>query len=151
RIEHAQLARPEDIARCSALGIALSVQPQMLASDRTEATARRGARTAHAYAYRALLDATCHLLFGSDAPIEDIDPLGAMHAAVDRDGGWHAEQALTPAEALAASTSRPLMPGAPADLTVLSAHPLRTPLDEVEVVAAMLAGRWTHGAPAQTD
>ncbi|MCZ4496560.1 MAG: amidohydrolase family protein, partial [Thermoleophilia bacterium] len=168
RIEHAQLVRFDDVARCAELGIDLAVQPSMLVSDRDEAEARWGERTQRAYAYRLQLDAGCRLLFGSDAPIEDIAPLAAMHAATTRDGGahglaaargpWHPEQSIDPMSALLATTAWPadsaglgaelgrLTPGRRADLVVLDRDPLTTSLDQVSVVATMVAGQWVHGA-----
>ncbi len=168
RIEHAQLVRTEDLVRATELGVALSVQPSMLVSDRDEADARWGDRTARAYAYRAMVDAGCGILLGSDAPIEDLRPLAALHAATVRDGGaheldaargpWHPEQALDTETALLASTAWPadatgvghrlgrLVPGREADLVVLSADPLSTPFADIEVVATMVGGRWTYGA-----
>lgn len=168
RIEHAQLVRFDDLARAAKLGVALAVQPSMLVSDRDEADARWGERTERAYAYRAMVDAGCGILLGSDAPIEDLRPLAALHAATDRDGGahelgdargpWHPEQALDAETALLASTAWPadatgvghrvgrLVPGREADLVVLSADPLSTPFADIEVVATMVGGRWTYGA-----
>jgi predicted amidohydrolase YtcJ len=168
RIEHAQLTRMDDLARAAALGIALSVQPTMLVTDRDEADARWDARTDRAYAYRSMLDAGCGILLGSDAPIEDMNPLAAIHAAVTRDGGahglptargaWHPEQAIDPESALLASTAWPadatgvahrlgrLVPGRDADLVVLSGDPLSEPVADIEVVATMVGGRWTYGA-----
>jgi predicted amidohydrolase YtcJ len=169
RIEHAQLVRTDDLARAARLGVALAVQPAMLVADRDEADARWGAeRTDRAYAYRSMVDAGCGILLGSDAPIEDLRPLAAMHAATVRDGGahglgeargaWHPEQAIDAETALLASTAWPadatgeahrlgrLVPGREADLVVLSDDPLTTPFAELEVVATMVGGRWTHGA-----
>jgi predicted amidohydrolase YtcJ len=168
RIEHAQLMRSSDIARAAQLGIALAVQPAMLVRDRDEADARWGERTERAYAYRAMVDAGCGILLGSDAPIEDLRPLAAIHAAVARDGGahglgpsrgaWHPEQAIDPETALLASTAWPadatgvghrlgrLVPGREADLVVLSDDPLTTPIGDIEIVATMVGGRWTYGA-----
>lgn len=169
RIEHAQLVRLDDLPRAAALGVALSVQPSMLVSDRDEATARWGSeRTSRAYAYRSMVDAGCGILLGSDAPIEPLRPLAALHAAVARDGGahgltdarepWHGEQALDPETALLATTAWPadatgeshrlgrLVPGREADLVVLSGDPLSEPIAGIEVVATMVGGRWTWGA-----
>ncbi len=158
RIEHSQLARVEDLARAASLGIALSVQPSMLVTDRELAIERWGEhRTARAYAYRSMVDAGCGLLLGSDAPVEALDPLAAIRAAVTRDG-WHPEQAIDPETALLASTAWPadaageshrlgrLVPGRDADLVVLSGDPLADALDDIEVVATMVGGRWTYGA-----
>ncbi|MCW2920898.1 MAG: hypothetical protein JWL76_772 [Thermoleophilia bacterium] len=168
RIEHAQLVREDDLERAAALGVALSVQPTMLVSDRDEAEARWGERTARAYAYRAMVDAGCGILLGSDAPIEDLRPLAALHAVTVRDGGahelgeargaWHPEQAIDAETALLAATAWPadatgvghrlgrLVPGREADLVVLSGDPLATPFADLEVVATMVGGRWTYGA-----
>lgn len=168
RIEHAQLARTEDFARAARLGVALAVQPTMLVSDRDEADARWAGRTGRAFAYRSMVDAGCGILLGSDAPIEDLHPLAALHAATVRDGGahglpaargaWHPEQAIDAETALLASTAWPadatgvgdrlgrLVPGRLADLVVLSGDPLTTPFAELEVVATMVGGRWTYGA-----
>jgi predicted amidohydrolase YtcJ len=169
RIEHAQLVRETDLTRAASLGIALSVQPTMLVSDRDEADARWGnERTSRAFAYRSMLDAGCGILLGSDAPIEDLRPLAAIHAATVRDGGahglapargaWHREQAIRPHEALLASTAWPadatgvghrlgrLVPGREADLVVLDGDPLSEPVAGLSIVATMVAGRWTYGA-----
>jgi predicted amidohydrolase YtcJ len=168
RIEHAQLARTEDLHRAARLGIALAVQPAMLVSDRDEATARWGERTSRAYAYRAMVDAGCGILLGSDAPVEDLHPLATIHAAIMRDGGahglagargaWHPEQAIDVETALLASTAWAadatgeshrlgrLVPGREADLVVLSGDPFSTPIAQIEVVATMVGGRWTYGA-----
>lgn len=168
RIEHAQLVRVDDLRRAADLGVALAVQPAMLVSDRDEADARWGERTDRAYAYRAMVDAGCGILLGSDAPIEELHPLAAIHAAIARDGGahglpdargaWHAEQAIDPETALLASTAWPadatgvahrlgrLVPGREADLVVLDGDPLHDPIGDISVVATMVGGRWTHGA-----
>ena len=140
----------------------------MLVSDRDEASARWGERTARAYAYRSMVDAGCGILLGSDAPIEDLRPLAALHAATTRTGGahglpsldnpFHPEQAIDPETALLATTAWPadatgeahrlgrLVPGREADLVVLSGDPLATPFADLEVVATMVGGRWTYGA-----
>ncbi len=111
RVEHVQLLRPEDIARFGALGVIASMQPIHATSDRDLADRYWGAgRVTRAYPWRALLDSGARLAFGSDAPVEPIDPLLGIHAAVarqrpaDRDR-WHPEQALTLDEAIAGYTS----------------------------------------------
>lgn len=168
RIEHAQLVRTQDLARASSLGIALSVQPTMLVSDRELADTQWQGKTDRAYAYKSMVDAGCGLLFGSDAPIEELNPLAAIHAATTRNGGahglketkdsWHREQILDMESALLASTAWPadatgvshrlgrLTPGKDADLVVLSDDPLTTPVAGIKIVATMVGGRWTYGA-----
>jgi predicted amidohydrolase YtcJ len=103
---------------------------------------------------------------GSDAPIEELDPLLGIRAGVartldDREA-WHPEQALTVEQALHASTLAPawlagderrrgkLVPGYLADLVVLDRDPLGcepAELGEIKVVATMLGGGWTHNPP----
>jgi predicted amidohydrolase YtcJ len=158
RIEHAQLIRPEDATRCAQLGIALSVQPSMLLSDQVLLARHWGDRRDRAFAFRTMLDAGCGLLFGSDAPVEDLDPLAAIRAAVERPGDACADQVIDVETALLATTAWPadaaglgdvrgrLTPGRQADLAVLSGNPLTDPLESIEVVATMVGGRWTFGA-----
>ncbi|MDW8212765.1 MAG: amidohydrolase family protein [Roseiflexaceae bacterium] len=103
-----------------------------------------GKRCATSYAWRSLLDAGATLAFGSDAPVESLDPWAGIHAAVTRqttdgtpDGGWYPEQRLTVEEALrgfchgcavaagAAGEQGMIAPGMLADLAVLSADPFK--------------------------
>jgi predicted amidohydrolase YtcJ len=103
---------------------------------------------------------------GSDAPIEELDPLLGIRAAVlrtlDERNGWRAQESLTPEQALHATTVAPawlcgderrrgkLLPGYLADLVVLDRDPLTCPADElpeVGVVATMVGGRWVHNPP----
>src|SRR5205823_11480242 len=103
----------------------------------------------------SLLDSGAVVANGSDAPIEELDPLAGIRAAVQRD--WHAEQALTVQQAFEASTLAPawlagderrrgkLLPGYAADLVVLDRDPWEHL--EAQVVATMVAGRWVHNPP----
>jgi predicted amidohydrolase YtcJ len=166
RIEHAQLLAPEDIPRFGKLGVAASVQFSHAPSDRDVADRLWAGMTDRAYAWRSLLEAGAVLVNGSDAPIEELDPLMGIRAGVlrslDEREGWHPEQAVSAQEALAATTVIPawlardehrrgrLVPGQLADLVVLEGDPLECPpeqLSEVRVAATMLGGRWVHGGP----
>jgi predicted amidohydrolase YtcJ len=166
RIEHAQLLAEEDIPRFGQLGIAASVQFSHAPSDRDIAERFWNGLTHGAYAFRALLDSGALVANGSDAPIEELDPLMGICAGVLRtlDGRvpWHPEQALTVEQALHASTVAPawltgderrrgkLLPGFLADLVVLDRDPLACPpeeLPDVQVVATMLGGRWVYNRP----
>ena len=108
RLEHVQLVREDDLGRFGELGVIASMQPIHATSDRDLADRHWGPkRTARAYPWRTLRDRGAVLAFGSDAPVEPIDPLLGIHAAVTRmrptdDGPWHAEQAISLDEALAA-------------------------------------------------
>jgi predicted amidohydrolase YtcJ len=166
RIEHAQLLAPEDIGRFAQLGIAASVQFSHAPSDRDLADRSWAGKASGAYAFRSLWDSGALLANGSDAPIEELDPLAGICAGVLRtlDGrpAWHPEQALTVEQALQASTVNParltgderrrgkLMPGQFADLVVLDRDPVACPVEElpeVRVVATMLGGAWVHNPP----
>jgi predicted amidohydrolase YtcJ len=160
RIEHAQLLAWEDVPRFAELGVAASVQFSHAPSDRDLADRYWAGMTDRAYAYRSLWETGAVVANGSDAPIEDLDPLAGIRAGVLRD--WHSEQRLTTEQALEATTVTPawlageerrrgkLLPGFVADLVVLDRDPVACPpeeLSEVEVVATMLGGRWVHNPP----
>ncbi len=166
RIEHAQLLAPEDVPRFAELGIAASVQFSHAPSDRDLADRFWGGLDSEPYAFRSLLDSGAVLVNGSDAPIEELDPLSGIRAGVlrtlDEREAWRPEQALTAEQALHATTVAPawlagderrrgkLVPGYLADLVVLDHDPLAgdpEELAEVSVVATMLGGQWTHNPP----
>jgi len=166
RIEHAQCLAPADVERFGQLGVAASVQFSHAPSDRDLADRFWAGKTARAYAFRSLWDSGALLANGSDAPIEELDPLAGICAGVlrtlDDRPAWHAEQALTVEQALQASTVNPawlagderrrgkLLPGYYADLVVLDRDPMVCPpseLPDVQVVATMLGGAWVHNPP----
>jgi predicted amidohydrolase YtcJ len=166
RVEHAQCLAPEDVGRFAALGVACSVQFSHAPSDRDLAERFWGDRVQGAYVFRSLWDSGALLANGSDAPVEELDPLAGIRAGVlrtiDDRPPWHAEQCLTVEEALSATTVNPawltgderrrgrLRPGYLADLVVLSRDPLECPAEELgalEVVATMVGGRWVHNPP----
>ncbi len=132
RIEHAQLLAPEDVPRFAALGIAASVQFSHAPSDRDLADRFWAGQTDGAYAYRSLLDAGAVVANGSDAPIEELDPLAGIVAGVlrtlDDRPAWHPEQALTRrAGARRRPASRP--PGSPTTSTAAaSSSPATSPI-----------------------
>lgn len=113
RIEHAQVVRKEDVSRFATLGIIASMQPSHATDDMRWAEARIGReRGRGAYAWRWFADAGVRLAFGSDAPVEPINPFLGLHAAVSRQndkgdppGGWHPEQKLGWDEALRFQTA----------------------------------------------
>ncbi|CAN5252281.1 amidohydrolase family protein [soil metagenome] len=147
-IEHAQLVACDDFARFAALGVIASVQPEHAMDDRDVADRYWAGRTDRTIALRSLADAGATLAFGSDAPVAPLDPWITADAAItrSRDGRepWHVEQAVSVAEAIAASTRSRIAWGEPADLVVLDADPYTSPLREMPVHATMVAGRWTH-------
>ncbi len=163
RIEHVQVLAPADVPRFAELGVIASMQCQHQTSDMPWAEARLGPeRVKLAYAWRSLLDAGARFAGGSDCPVEKPDPLDAFRAAVTRTdasgapfGGWHREQAMTRAEALASITAWPayaafqekrlgsLVVGRRADVVVLSDDPLTVPegqLGQLQVDATVFDG-----------
>jgi hypothetical protein len=111
RLEHIQLVREEDLGRFGALGVIASMQPIHCTSDRDLADKYWGPeRTPRAYPWRTLLERRAILAFGSDAPVEPIDPLLGIHAAVTRRrpgdlDAWFPAQRLTLDEAVHAYTA----------------------------------------------
>ena len=161
RLEHVQLVREEDLGRFGALGIIASMQPIHCTSDRDIADRYWGPkRTQRAYPWRTLLERGAVLAFGSDAPVEPIDPLLGIHAAVsrrrpgDRDS-WFPAQRLTLDEAIHAytagaaySTGRErewgtLDVGMRCDATVVDRDLAK--LEESEIVEAKISGAITGG------
>jgi predicted amidohydrolase YtcJ len=166
RIEHAQCLDAADIPRFATLGVACSIQLSHATSDRDLAERYWGDRVTGAYAFRSLCDSGAVVVNGSDAPVEELDPLAGIRAGVLRtvDGrpAWRPEEALTIEQAITASTVAPawlagderrrgkLLPGFLADLVVLSRDPFTCPpddLESVEVVATMVGGRWAYNPP----
>ncbi|MFB6286221.1 MAG: amidohydrolase, partial [Candidatus Bipolaricaulia bacterium] len=168
RIEHAQVVHPNDFSRFGDLGVIASVQPQFATSDKDWAPARLGTgRLGGAYAWKRLRDAGAPLAFGSDAPVEPIDPLRGFYAAVTRqdaegrpEEGWHPEERLSRPAALSAYTLGParaafqedelgsISPGKRADFTVLSHDIMQvssSTLLDTEVLATYI-----DGAPVYT-
>jgi len=112
RIEHAQVLHPDDIGRFSSLDVIAAMQPIHATSDMYWAVDRLGEeRAAGAYAWRSLLDNGAVLSFGSDFPVEEVNPMLGIYAAITRqdlkgwpEGGWYPEQRLTREETLRAFT-----------------------------------------------
>jgi predicted amidohydrolase YtcJ len=166
RIEHAQCLDPADLPRFAQLGVACSVQFSHAPSDRDLAERFWDDRLDGAYAFRSLLESGAVVANGSDAPVEELDPLAGIAAGVRRtiDGrpAWRPEEAVTVEQALHASTVAPawlagderrrgtLVPGRLADLVVLDRDPVACEPDELpslQVVATMVGGRWVHNPP----
>jgi len=146
RIEHAQLLKPDDISRFSELGIVASVQPAHLVADRDLVDRHWGERGRYAYAFGSLARAGTTLAFGSDLPVDVMDPLVGLQAAVwrtgDRRGAWYPEQCIPAREAARAYTWGSaygvgeerlrglLKPGMLADFSAFDMDPLRAGPEE---------------------
>ena len=157
RIEHAQIVHPQDIPRFARLGVIASMQPIHATADMETADRLWGDRCASAYAWKSLQDAGATLAFGSDAPVEALNPWLSIHAAVTRQrpgnippGGWYPEQRIditsalrgfTVGAAAAAGTAHEqglLAPGMLADLALLSHDPFKIAAADLHTVASEL-------------
>ncbi|ASS76242.1 hypothetical protein CIG75_15695 [Tumebacillus algifaecis] len=133
RLIHAQVLRSDQLERMQKLGdaLALDVQPRFVTSDYPWVLERIAPEHHNtSYAWKTLLDAGLLCGGGSDAPIEPIEPLLGLHAAITR-SGYQPEQKLTPHEAVRLFTvggtyatreeevKGTITPGKFADLTIL--------------------------------
>ena len=102
RVEHAQIVAPEDFARFAKLHVIASMQPVHLLDDERWAGARIGPeRSKGAYAWNTMREDGVRLAFGTDYPVEAINPLRGIYACVTRElpeggptGGWEPQEKL---------------------------------------------------------
>jgi predicted amidohydrolase YtcJ len=168
RIEHVQLLTEADVPRLAETGVIASMQPIHATSDWPMAEAYWGPRCSTAYAWGSLLRAGTVLAFGSDCPVETIDPLAGIHAAVTRQradgsppGGWYPKECLTVEQAVRAYTRGAayaageeqlkgcLAPGMVGDMVVLSEDILRMDprgIAQTRVVTTVCGGRIVYHA-----
>jgi predicted amidohydrolase YtcJ len=112
RVEHAQHLDIQDITRFKPLGVIASMQALHCTSDAPFVVKRLGFERAKtgAYAWRSLLDSGAHLANGTDAPVEEVNPLPCIFAACTRRRAdappmaFFTEQKMTRVEALASYT-----------------------------------------------
>jgi hypothetical protein len=167
RIEHVQVIQPDDVPRLAQLGVIASMQPNHAISDMDMSERYWGERSEFAYNWRLQLDAGAALALGSDAPIEPIEPLPNIQAAVTRrraDGspgpeGWRpgTNKRLTVDEAVRGFTRGPayaagmenrvgqIAPGFLADVVILGQNiyecdPMA--IGETDVLGTVVGGRW---------
>lgn len=150
RIEHAQMLHPDDQPRLAKLNVIASMQPIHLAADVNITDKHTGVRGQEAYVFRNLLNFDTDLAFGSDAPIETIDPFQGIYAAVERkyqnnpeNESWFPDQKLTVHEAVYGYTmgaayaageenlKGSLTPGKLADCIVLDRNIFEVPSAEI--------------------
>ncbi len=169
RVEHAQHLNPADIPRFAQLGVIASMQAVHCTSDAPMVIPRLGTRraTEGAYVWRSLIDSGAVVTNGTDAPVEEVNPIANFYAAVSRklkDGTrFFPEQSMTRDEALRSytlsnayaafeeNTKGSLVPGKLGDLTVLSKDILTVPEDEIpsaKVVYTIVGGKIAYQAAA---
>lgn len=163
RIEHAQHLDPADIPRFAELGVIAAMQGIHCTSDAPFVEKRLGEKRARegAYPWRSLLDAGAVVGNGTDAPVEDVDPIESFYASVTRkrvDTGleFFPEQAMTRAEAIRSYTlsnayaafeenqKGSLEAGKYADLVVLSNDLIECPEEEImntKILLTMVDGK----------
>lgn len=112
RVEHAQIVALDDIPRFAKLRLIASMQPTHATSDMPWAEQRLGAeRLKGAYAWQRFIHEKVPLAFGSDFPVEHVNPMLGLYAAVTRQdlngqppGGWLPDQRVSRIQALAGFT-----------------------------------------------
>ncbi len=110
RVEHAQHLHPTDIPRFGKLGIIASMQGIHCTSDAPYVPARLGDKRAEegAYVWQKLMKSGALVTNGTDAPVEDVDPIASYYATVSRkikDGSvFYPEQRMNRMEALRSYT-----------------------------------------------
>jgi predicted amidohydrolase YtcJ len=110
RIEHAQVVSAEDYERFYKLHVIASMQPSHLLTDMNWVGARLGPeRVKDSYAWRSFLDHHVTLAFGTDYPVESINPFRGLYAATTRQNeagtaNYQLQERITLNEALFAYT-----------------------------------------------
>jgi predicted amidohydrolase YtcJ len=174
RIEHVQVLASSDLARFSELGVIAAMQPTHATSDMYWAEDRlRAQRLQFAYAWRSLLDSGARLALGSDFPVEEVNPLLGIHAAVSRqdssgwpEEGWQAQERISRAEALRGfaldaahagfmeHSVGSLRAGKRADFVVLDRDLMAAPvaeIPEIRVLETWLDGKRVYAAAPSSD
>lgn len=163
RIEHAQIVHPEDRQWFARYAVIPSVQPTHATSDMYWAEKRLGAaRMAGAYAFRSLLNECKQIALGTDFPVEDINPMNTLYAAVARkdlkgfpQGGFMKQESLSRKETIWGMTAwaayaafeeeekGSLAPGKYADFIVLDKDPMKCSEDEIPSIKVLQT--WSAG------
>lgn len=162
-IIHCQITREDHFERMRSLDILAHIQPIFIENDMDIVEERIGAKRAKdTYAWGRLLRSGVHLAIGTDCPVESIDVIDNLHAAVNRQkrdktptGGWHPEDKLTLKEALKGVTTwaayaaceegkkGKLENGYLADLVVLNKNPLK--IEEKDIQTLEVLQTWVGG------
>src|SRR3954469_21372334 len=169
RIEHAQHISAPDIPRFGTLGVIASMEGIHCTSDALYVLARLGPKRAEegAYVWQKLMKTGALIANGTDAPVEDVDPIPSFYASVSRrakDGSvFYAEQRMSRMEALRSYTINAafagfeepikgsLRAGKLADITVFSKDLMTVPEDQIpaaKIVYTIVGGKVQYEAAA---
>jgi len=172
RIEHIQLIQPRDLKRFAQLNVIASVQPIHATSDIEIAEKYWGKRCKMAYPYNSLLKNKARLVFGSDMPIESLNPLKGIYAAVTRKrekekkGSWYPKERVSVYDAVYAYTlgaayasheesiRGSIQVGKLADLVILSGDIFRISPDkipQIQVLTTIFDGKIVHAKESLID
>ena len=166
-IVHVQITDRPLLERFTKNDILALVQPIFLHYDTGIVEDRVGKElAATSYAFKTLHDLGVHTSFGTDSPVEDMDPIPNLYCAVTRKnlrgepaGGFHPEECMDIYEAVDAYTIESayasfdekvkgrLMKGYLADLVVLSDNIFEVPSDDIlkiKVDATMVNGQFVY-------
>lgn len=113
RIEHAQIIHSEDMSYFEKYSIIPSVQPSHLMSDYRWLKQKLGEdRLSRGYRYKTLKEANGVIAFGTDAPVESVNPFRTFYAAINRTmengepkGGFLPDEKMNRKESLRAMTN----------------------------------------------
>ncbi|MBU5211642.1 amidohydrolase [Heyndrickxia oleronia] len=149
-IEHVEVIHPDDIGRFKELDVTASMQPDHFAmSERGVYTDRIGnEREKYVFPIHTLQKSGARLAFGTDFPIDVLNPLLQIYRAVSRidnsgEKVWHPHERISLAEALKAYTVRSaystfrehelgtLEVGKLADIVVLEQNLFEIPVEEI--------------------
>ena len=169
RVEHAQHISAPDIPRFGQLGVIASMEGIHCTSDAPYVLARLGPKRAEegAYVWQKLMKSGAVIANGTDAPVEDIDPIPSFYASVSRkvkDGSvFFPDQRMSRMEALRSYTINAayagfdeaikgsLAVGKLADVTVFSKDIMSVPEDQIptaRILYTIVGGIVQYAAPA---
>lgn len=160
RIEHCQIVSPQDVGRFKELGVIASMQPSHAVEDIDLMKRYLGSRRYHSYRFRTFDKEGVTLAFGSDAPIQELNPIAGIHAAKVGSAPGHKEcfnksqllsahravRAFTLGGAKAVGQERwrgSLEPGKKADFVILDHDLFRTTPEKIlgcRIVATYIDG-----------
>ncbi|SFS12185.1 hypothetical protein SAMN05216570_2625 [Dyella sp. OK004] len=168
RVEHAQIVALDDISRFATLHLIASMQPTHATSDMPWVAQRLGTeRLKGAYAWQRFLHERVPLAFGSDFPVESVNPMLGLYAAITRQdlagqppGGWLPDQKVSRIQALVGFTRVAayagfmerevgmLKAGMRADFVLLNADPLT--IEPRQIADLKPLSTWVDGKAVYT-